>query len=205
MQDLANKNGKDFLNYLNGKSGVYFITNELPTNATQRFLVKVGMAQSVLDFDRQVRVGGLKTRLEQYLLYYPRGYHIFGLYVTQYNRAYEVEREVQSYLAGKGRKSDFPHSHSEEWFLLSRNDVRYVIHQFKTLVNVIDSVEFNPPYFLTTNPSAGRQRKVPEMSTPQRRYHEENMDDNIIDTLKKRKRSTPINDATLAKQLFKKK
>ena len=192
MNSLVNYNGEQFLNYLEGKSGVYFISNEY--HATGRFLVKVGMAQSVIDFDRQVRIGGLNTRLSQYLLYYPRGYTIFGLYTTNYDKSYEVEKLVQSYLAGKGRKSGFPHSHSEEWFILSHKEINDVIRLFSNAPNVRDSVLFMPPYMLRTNPTlSGRRRLIKEMSTPMRRVTEETIavdeDVELLDTLKKKRKA----------------
>jgi hypothetical protein len=187
--------GAQFLMCLEGRSGVYFVSNEY--RDTGRFLVKIGLARStVLSNASTKRTGGLRTRLEQYLLYYPRGFAIFGLMFTNYDKAYEVEQAIQSYLTGKGRKADFPHSRTEEWYWLSSADLTKVINQFgqDSSVPVNQYLNFNPYYLLKSNPTAGRQRKVPIMATPQRRQHETTSsatDSNPVQTTKKRKRVNP--------------
>lgn len=159
----------DFLNNLAGKSGVYFVSPELPTESSERFLVKIGMAADKTYLGSSTKKG-MKARLESYLLYYPRGYNIFGLVLTNLKNAKKVESQIQSYLTGKGRKADFPHSRTEEWYWLSLGDIEKTIKILtKDNRSVLSYEIFKPHYVLLSNPGAGKQRHINPSQTPERR------------------------------------
>lgn len=113
------------------KSGVYVLSYQLDitksrhVNSRKRWLVKVGHAASkYLDvMDPLHRTSGLCARLDSYLLYYPDGYSLLACYTTSQKNALVVERALQSFLKGKRRHVTYPHSHTEEWFLLTHTDI----------------------------------------------------------------------------------
>lgn len=161
-KDLDNN---ELLTKLQGKSGVYFISPEIPENPVDKILVKIGIGESRAFNPKR----GLSSRLDSYLLCYPRGFNIFGLVVTKKKEAVKLERKIHSYLAGKGRKFDLKHSHIEEWYWLSLEDIEKTIQLHQETPNVLDSVVFTPPHFLQMNPTAGKQRKVISSTSPERR------------------------------------
>lgn len=176
MNQLSNV---DFLMNLVGKSGVYFISQELPpdSNPNQKFLVKIGLAAAKKDNKTNKNKGGLRNRIEQYLLYYPRGFNIFGLIFTTKENAHKIENQIQSYLTGKNRKANFPHSRTEEWYYMSQQDIMKTITiHTKNNSLVISHYIFQPHYVLTANPTAGKQRKVLATQTPERQKVEKKSD-----------------------------
>ena len=92
-----------------GKSGVYFITPDNLGNTTM--WVKVGLGRS------------LNHRLDSYLLYYPHGFHVLCLFHTSRRNAPKVEKVIHDVLRRKIRQMDTNHSHSGEWFRLSKKDI----------------------------------------------------------------------------------
>jgi len=161
-KDLDNN---ELLTKLQGKSGVYFISPETPPNSVDKILVKIGIGESRAFNPKR----GLSSRLDSYLLCYPRGFNIFGLIVTKKKEAVNLERKIHSYLAGKGRKFELEHSHIEEWYWLSLEDIEKTIKLYKEIPNALDSVVFTPPHFLKMNPTSGKQRKVISSTSPERR------------------------------------
>ena len=164
---LVRKN-LDLLNSVAGKSGVYFISPDFPENKENRFLVKIGLAVAK-PFLGQKSTRGLKSRLESYLFCYPRGFHIFGLMFTTKDNASKLERQIHSYLSGKGRKADYPHSRVEEWYHLTLRDIEktILIHSTNNPI-VLRIQQFVPSHFLTANPTAGKQKILVPASTPER-------------------------------------
>lgn len=170
-----------FLSNLEGKSGIYIISNEI--NFSKRFPVKIGLAKGRIRYWESSRpIKGLRSRLEQYLLYYPRGYYIFTIILTTKNFTQKVESAIHRLLAGKQRKGNFPHSHTEEWFWLSLKDIhslcqildnketsgkRVGYRKIKGIREIYCAPEY---YFLSTNPGYGHQRQPKPMTTPQRRH-----------------------------------
>jgi len=185
-------NNHDFLMKLVGKSGVYFISQELPpdNDKKKKFLVKVGLAAAKKDSKSAKNKGGLRNRIEQYLLYYPRGFNIFGLVLTTKENAHKVEKKIQGYLTGKNRKANFPHSRTEEWYYMTQADIIKTIKiHTKDNPMVIDHHSFDPYYVLTSNPTAGKQRKVTALHTPERKVIDRKSTVSTPpSTIKKRKR-----------------
>ncbi len=92
-----------------GKSGVYFITPDNLGNNTM--WVKVGLGRNLMH------------RLDSYLLYYPHGFHVLCLFHTTRRNASKVEKVIHDVLRRKIRQLDIKHSHSGEWFRLSKKDI----------------------------------------------------------------------------------
>lgn len=156
------------LQSLAGKSGIYFISPEFPSDPNERFLVKIGLAVAK-PYIGQKSKRGLKSRLESYLFCYPRGYYIFGIMFTTKDNALKMERQIHSYLAGKGRKADYPHSRVEEWYHLTLSDIFKTIHiHAHRNPSVLRMKVFDPPHKLTANPTAGKQKKVIPATSPER-------------------------------------
>lgn len=104
------KASRTILGQLTKKSGVYFITIDDPEEKTQ--LIKIGMAEN------------MEHRLNAYLLCYPRGFDLLGFIFTHGKEAAtRLERSIQGYLYSKGRYIVTGHSHDEEWFELTMNDL----------------------------------------------------------------------------------
>jgi hypothetical protein len=183
---MADVKNLTLLNSIGGKSGVYFISYDHPSSPTEKFLVKVGLAVNKPRFDGKKSKRGLKSRLESYLLCYPTGFYIFALMFTNPKSASLLERQIHSYLAGKGRKADYPHSRVEEWYNLSLIDIQKIvlIHRHTHTLNY---KLFNPPHFLTSNPTAGKQKILVPKSTPERRKIESKTSISPPHTTKKKK------------------
>lgn len=156
----------NILDQFEGKSGVYFIAPEIHRN--DEFLVKIGMSKSVIDDDNpSKRKGGLGRRLDSYLLCYPRGYYLFAVLQTTAKNAYPLEKFIHQYLLGKGLKTRYDHSHSEEWFRLTlrqlNNFIPQIIQQFATT---------NHKLYLPNGQfveSTGRQARQKNALTPARK------------------------------------
>jgi len=157
---------------MEGRSGVYFLSNEY--KPTGYFLVKVGVAVSNQEPGVAKRYGGLRRRLESYLLCYPRGYYLFGVLTTRYDKAFKVERSIQQYLTGKGRKAVFPHSHIEEWYWLRADEISNIIelHDQAPRVPVVTYQTWDPYLKIHANPTEGKQRKIKPIDTPGRKERE---------------------------------
>ena len=80
-----------------------------PTAEPSRMMVKVGMS------------GNLRKRLDNYLLYYPRGFVVLGILKSESargrrNYAREAEGKIHRYLRGCNLHAATFHTHSGEWF-----------------------------------------------------------------------------------------
>lgn len=109
-----------FLQTVKGKSGVYFVTSKnfyepSKNNVDAKILVKIGLAK---DFDH---------RLNSYLLYWPTGVYIFDIFYTTKSSARTLERSIHEYLNNKAKYIVSQHSHTEEWFLLSKQEIKKTI------------------------------------------------------------------------------
>lgn len=128
------RRSETFLSSMDKKSGVYVIAprdavDGLPASRgkidmSKQFWVKVGLGKN------------LRHRLESYLLYWPHGFYVFGVILTNKGsarriatfestttRAGVVEESIHQYLRAKGRHMVSGHTHSEEWFELSLKDI----------------------------------------------------------------------------------
>lgn len=92
------------------RSGVYFITTDEVTS-DEELWVKVGLGKS------------LEHRLDSYLLYYPRGFNVLCILHTHAKNASKVEQVIHDVLRRKMRQMKTTHSHSGEWFKLSKVDI----------------------------------------------------------------------------------
>jgi len=116
-----------------GKSGVYIITSkeefEREGSDTDALMyVKIGLANN------------LRHRLESYMLYWPRGFFVFDVFYTKNKRnARKLEKSIHGYLNWKATYVDEKHSHSEEWFELSRNNISSVTK----LINCNKNTRYN--------------------------------------------------------------
>ena len=167
-QPTLQKENLRLLQSVSGKSGIYFISPEFPSDPHERFLVKIGLAVAKPYLGEKSK-RGLKSRLESYLFCYPRGFYIFGLMFTDKDNALKMERRIHSYLAGKGRKADYPHSRVEEWYHLSLRDIFKTLHIHAYRNPLVSRMKvFVPPHRLTANPTAGKQKKVVPFTSPER-------------------------------------
>jgi hypothetical protein len=174
------------LESLKGKSGIYFISQDAPSSPTEKFLVKIGLAVAKPQHNYKKSKRGLKSRLESYLFCYPTGFYIYGLMFTTPKNASPLERQIHSYLAGKGRKADYPHSRVEEWYHLSLIDIQKTILIHKQSYTLKHKI-FNPPHILTSNPTAGKQKILVPKSTPMRRSIESKSSISPPQTTKKKR------------------
>ena len=162
----------ELLAKLVGKSGVYFISQDpVPEDENDMMLVKIGIGLN--------KVGGsnISRRLQSYLLYWPRGFNVFGIVLTSASAAKKLEQSIHAYLKNKNRKmdpTDYKHSHIEEWFYLTPREVHKLIQYDKDS----NPIEFNPVHYLVENPTAGKQRKVKPL-TPEEQEEFEKRDSTI--------------------------
>lgn len=107
------------LKEVNRKAGLYFITHNpistLTSHPNKQVLVKIGIAGTR---------GSLSKRLDSYLLYWPTGFTVLKVFFTHNKKqARAIEKAVHGYLNCKHSITNTFHSHDEEWFELSLNDV----------------------------------------------------------------------------------
>ena len=166
-EDFENRPLSNVLENFEGKSGVYFIAPTI--HDRDPFLVKIGMSKTVtLDDNPLKRKGGLGRRLDSYLLCYPQGYYLFAVFQTQAAKAYPLEKFIHQYLQGKGFKTVFDHSHSEEWFRLTMTQLRQFIPQIPQRTNIPKTSIFLPQPLLIH--STGKQARQKNPLTPQTKY-----------------------------------
>jgi hypothetical protein len=148
---------------LNKKSGVYFISQDpIPTNEEDMILVKIGIGIY------KPEGSDISKRIQSYLLYWPRGFYIFGIVLTTPKAARDLEKKIHAFLRSKNRKMDqdiYKHSHIEEWFYLTRKEIYKLIEHDEDG----EFYKFDAPHFLVENPTAGKQRKV-KLLTPQEEF-----------------------------------
>ena len=147
---------------LKNKSGVYFISQDpVPQNDEDMMLVKIGIGLN------QKFGSDISNRIQSYLLYWPRGFNIFGIILTHRDAARDLEKTIHALLLDKGRKMDpteYKHSHIEEWFYLTRREIYQLISHDPNG----DFYLFDPAHNLVENPTAGKQRKVKSMTAQQK-------------------------------------
>lgn len=157
----------NILEQFEGKSGVYFIAPEI--HKYDPFLVKIGMSKGMLDDEtRTKRKGGLGRRLDSYLLCYPKGFYLFGVLQTTANNAYPLEKFIHQYLLGKGKKTEYDHSHSEEWFLLTMTELNQFLPQIPTRFRTTKFQLYLPNGIYVE--STGKQARQKTALTPNRKY-----------------------------------
>lgn len=163
-----------------GKSGIYFISpylvEDLPDNM---YPVKVGMSRHRLgnpadpNPNRRRPYGGLGRRLDSYLLCFPYGFYVYAVLQCPREAVYQVESTFHQYLTSKSRGMAQTHSHREEWFHLTRDEVYSMIRTFmRTYPGRITSLEafggdqegsVPMPRFVDTNGRLAANPKKPMM------------------------------------------
>lgn len=134
------EDARHWLTELVNKSGVYIISPTCPKADTTRFLIKIGMSEAGDTYK------GLAQRLDSYLLYYPKGFHIIAVLVTASGKAEPTERKLQSFLRGKNYFRQFSHGHGSEWFFLSRVELRALLKTVLPQMHTAAQYQFHPPW-----------------------------------------------------------
>lgn len=169
---------KSFSEKYNRKSGIYILTpkwlfrHDFPPD--QKFLVKIGESSNYKT-KRDLTLSGLARRIDHYLSYYVEGFYLWGVFVTDLKNSKKLEASVHSYLRGKRRDfntldTHVTHSRSSEWFYLSKNDLRDILHILNNdsdLRSVITE-SYSDTAIVEMNNKIST-RTIPPMSTPQRR------------------------------------
>lgn len=112
---------QQFMNDMDGKSGVYFVTarrtfEALEKDPDDKMLVKVGLAQN------------LSHRLNSYLLCWPEGMYVFGIiFTSNKDAAKRTERSIHGYLNIKGKYYVSSSSRDEEWFEISKSEISKIL------------------------------------------------------------------------------
>lgn len=199
-----------------GKSGVYIISpNFIPNMDHERILVKIGMSRANREDENGNIVPsyqykkGLYSRLDSYLLCYPEGFTLFAVIQTTYQAAYALEKLIQTYLAGKNMKTNFYHSHNEEWYDMTYHDIQTLLHVIHSNgKGIVKYVIYNPPK-LVYQTGRSSNRPIRGMSGEERKYVESRLqhDQPIIQTVKKRKlnaisRSEDLANSQASRKLF---
>lgn len=156
------------------KSGIYFVSYE---NKSKNCLVKVGMSND------------LWKRLDSYLLYYPTGYWVFGLYTCRKNQVHQLEREIHSYLISKAylTEHDDSHSHGQEWFLFpNRKTLSTVMFQSSWSIK---HTEINTESFRFYNTEKQRPYRIASLGKEQKKRIERDIDS---PPLTDKKKSLPV-------------
>jgi hypothetical protein len=204
---MSDANVPDFFASFAQKSGVYFITPfydpEKPDTVT---LVKIGMSKA-LDKDagdgKTVKSSGLKHRLDGYLLCYPFGFYVFAVLPTKARDALALERYFHEYFISKNFKSEFKHSHSEEWFWLTPKDLYTSVSAYvrgamvsKALTNYLTEEPscYKPPVYVSTTFRAPPYRKQPLHAASKQALENFMIESDIPSTLKKGKRPKQLSE-----------
>ena len=114
-----------YLESIYAHSGVYIITQKSEYSETKKMHVKIGIA------------GDFHDRFGAYLLCYPTGFYVFKLFLTyDKTQAARLERSIHRYLGAKYKFIVTKHSHSEEIFKLTLEEVAILIKTIEENVGV---------------------------------------------------------------------
>jgi hypothetical protein len=149
---------KNFLEHFRNKNGIYFISQEYSKNNEEHILIKIGVATYKKQSDpswpekKQIKKG-LESRLDSYLLYYPRGYYIYSIITcNSVQQAKNLEQFVHNFLSKYKVNLPVEHTHGSEWFELRIKDlyktIDYIKYEFKE--NITACYRFNPYFYLCT-------------------------------------------------------
>lgn len=113
-----------YLESIYAHSGVYIITPKSEYSKTKKMHVKIGIA------------GDFHDRFGAYLLCYPTGFYVFKLFLTyDKTQAARLERSIHRYLGAKYKFIVTKHSHSEEVFKLTLEEVAILINTIEANVD----------------------------------------------------------------------
>ena len=167
-----------------GKSGVYIITSreefEREGSDTDAMMyVKIGLGKN------------LRHRLESYMLYWPRGFFVFDVFYTKNrHKARKLEKSIHGYLNRKARYVNEKHSHSEEWFELSRNNISSLTKLINfnkntryNLTHVLPFESYESVQWMFCSNLSGTSNRVKPMSQDIRDVLERNIDFPAVETI----------------------
>jgi hypothetical protein len=162
----SSKSSNDFWSQVDKKSGVYLITSkeyhhDFPSNLPSDLPSDKGNALSlgpglplpkkkVQDRRTLVKIGranNLRHRLNSYLLYWPMGVHVYSIFFAPKAKVGELERSIHRYLNSKKCYVISDHSHTEEWFTLSHQELRILVRT--VLLNAETKYPSTGSYYLT--------------------------------------------------------
>jgi len=122
---MNSKKQQKYLESIYAHSGVYIITQKNEYSKTKKMHVKIGIA------------GDFHDRFGAYLLCYPTGFYVFKLFLTyDKTQAARLERSIHKYLGAKYKFIVTKHSHSEEVFRLTLQEVATLIKTIEANVGV---------------------------------------------------------------------
>ncbi len=136
--DMENHPLGDFFEKWEGRSGLYFLSPYfIEQQPDERYPVKVGMSRHRSgrsddpDARRRGPYGGLGRRMDSYLLCYPTGFYVYAILQCDRQYVYRMEKFFHQYFRGKNFHSQEQHSHREEWFGLTRDDIFSTINAYR--------------------------------------------------------------------------
>lgn len=153
------------------KSGIYIVSYMKP-EPNKTLLFKIGLAISKPYQGESGRTAGLSSRLDQYLLYWPLGVHIFGIFTTRYDRTNALEKIFHNYVKTKGKVLEPQlHTHESEWAIMSLQDcyimMNVISERYQTAY--CSAYIFNPSkMILATTPQ--EEKKVAVGTPPRNPY-----------------------------------
>ena len=146
------RNSVELLANVAKQPGVYIITSysnycmaymqnpERPV--TEEMFVKIGLAQD------------MNHRLNSYLLYWPAGIIAFSIFQTDtLNDAQTLEKNIHKYLVAKQRHVVSEHTHTDEWFSLTMQEISNLIQTIIAARNIqaADALVFPFQQHIATN------------------------------------------------------
>lgn len=190
---------QNYLKSIYAHSGLYIITPQYEFSKTNKMNIKIGIADD------------LHHRFGAYLLCYPIGFFIFRIFLTyDKEQAARLERSIHKYLNAKYKNIVTKHSHSEETFSLTLQEVSILINTIEAnigikfrkgddIINGQDQVgksifpyiDTLPEIFLNENLAQGGHR-VKAFNTNVKDFIDSNYNDNPIPTSQKKTKHKSI-------------
>ena len=199
----------DIIEDWKNKSGVYIIT-PLQPKQLKKVWCKIGQSQTFTENDENFNSRpnkGIGQRLDQYLLYYPWGFHVIALYQTKKQNATKLENVIHNLLRLKGRQMDSNHSHTKEWFQLNLRDITK-LHQAilsssdNYIINNNSHLFADNPQVISSNTRKPRQTRVVTINSPLRIIREAATTINTDPPINRRLKSERIkSDKSISRKL----
>lgn len=122
---MSSEKQQAYLKSIYAHSGVYIITPKHEYSTTKKMHVKIGIA------------GDFHERFGAYFLCYPTGFYVFRLFLTRdKSQAYRLERSIHRYLAAKYKFIVTKHSHSEEVFNLTLEELSILVKTIESNIGI---------------------------------------------------------------------
>jgi hypothetical protein len=127
-----------FKSLVDGKSGIYFISNEYAKSPDDNIYVKVGKSTHTKKSYKNGVYKGLSQRLDSYLLCYPTGYYIYGIIsVPLKKQVTDIEKQLHKFMFYFATiQKDINHGHQTEWFQTTPNEIRIFLNAFLNYTNI---------------------------------------------------------------------